>query len=361
MGETPRRGGDRPTSGRAGGARPAVASEPGAWPSAGTGTAPAVVDVHRLTKRYGRVEALRDVSFTVPAGTVTGFLGANGSGKTTTLRILLGMVAATDGHALINGRPYRELPAPARTVGAVLEPAAHPARTGRNHLRCLALPLGLPRRRRGPAVDEALATVDLTAAADRPVGTYSLGMRGRLAIAGALLGDPELLVLDEPANGLDPDGIRWLRRFLRSWAASGRSALLSSHVLAEVTQTVDHVVIVDRGQVVLAAPATEVGRGHVEVRTPEADRLAELLRPEDVVRTGPDGLRLPHGLAEQVGRLCAAHGIPLVELHTTGPDLERTFFDLTSRADDETHGGADDETHTGAGGGARERAGGGWR
>ncbi|WP_420849180.1 ATP-binding cassette domain-containing protein [Parafrankia soli] len=330
-----------------------MASEPGAWPSAGTGTAPAVVDVHRLTKRYGRVEALRDVSFTVPAGTVTGFLGANGSGKTTTLRILLGMVAATDGHALINGRPYRELPAPARTVGAVLEPAAHPARTGRNHLRCLALPLGLPRRRRGPAVDEALAAVDLTAAADRPVGTYSLGMRGRLAIAGALLGDPELLVLDEPANGLDPDGIRWLRRFLRSWAASGRSALLSSHVLAEVTQTVDHVVIVDRGQVVLAAPATEVGRGHVEVRTPEADRLAELLRPEDVVRTGPDGLRLPHGLAEQVGRLCAAHGIPLVELHTTGPDLERTFFDLTSRADD--------ETHTGAGGGARERAGGGWR
>ncbi|WP_018504035.1 ABC transporter ATP-binding protein [Parafrankia discariae] len=350
--------------------RPAPASGPGT----GTDTAPAVVDVHRLTKRYGRVEALRDVSFTVPAGAVTGFLGANGSGKTTTLRILLGLVAPTDGHALINGRPYRELPAPARTVGAVFEPAAHPARTGRDHLRCLALPLGLPRRRRGPAVDEALTAVDLTAAADRPVGTYSLGMRGRLAIAGALLGDPELLVLDEPANGLDPDGIRWLRRFLRSWAASGRSALLSSHVLAEVTQTVDHVVIVDRGRVVLAAPAAEVGRGHVEVHTPEADRLAGLLRPADVVRTGPDGLRLPYGLAEHVGRLCAAHGIPLVELHTTGPDLERTFFDLTGRTGDEAPGRIDGETHGGAGDeapgaaddgaaddGAREWAGGRWR
>ncbi|EFC81884.1 ABC transporter ATP-binding protein [Parafrankia sp. EUN1f] len=298
----------------------------------GRDTAAAIVDVRGLTKRYGRVAALQDVSFTVPAGAVTGFLGANGSGKTTTLRILLGLVAPTSGSALIHGRPYREMSDPARTVGAVLEPTAHPARTGLDHLRCLALALGLPRRSRRHAVDEVLGTVELTAAADRPVGTYSLGMRGRLAIACALLGDPELLVLDEPANGLDPEGIRWLRRFLRGWAAQGRSALVSSHVLAEVAQTVDHVVIIERGRVVLAAEAAAVGAGRVEVRTPQADQLAELLGGAGAVRTGHDSLRLPYGWAERVGQLCALHGIPLVELHTTGPDLERAFFELTGRA-----------------------------
>lgn len=301
-----------------------------------------VVAVRDLTKRYGRVEALRNVSFTVPAGAVTGFLGANGSGKTTTLRILLGLVSPTSGQALLRDghrrelRSYRKLSDPARTVGAVLEPTAHPARSGRDHLRCLAVALGLPRRARSAAVEGALESVDLASAADRPVGGYSLGMRGRLAIACALLGDPELLVLDEPANGLDPDGIRWLRHFLREWAASGRCALVSSHVLAEVAQTVDHVVIIDRGRVVLAAPAGEVGAGRVEVRTPEADRLAGLLPSAlpgaRVVRTGPDSLRLPHGTAERVGRLCAGHGIPLVELHTTGPDLERAFFELTGQS-----------------------------
>lgn len=293
--------------------------------------AAAVIDVQGLTKRYGRVEALRDISFTVPAGAVTGFLGANGSGKTTTLRILLGLVAPTSGRALIRGRAYRELSDPARTVGAVLEPAAHPARTGRDHLRCLAVALGLPRAGRGQVLDEVLDTVDLTGVAERPVGTYSLGMRGRLALACALLGDPELLVLDEPANGLDPDGIRWLREFLRGWAASGRSALVSSHVLAEVAATVDHVVIIDRGRVALAAPTAEVGAGRVEVRTPRAGQLADLLPGVNVVHTGPDSLLLPYGLAEHVGRVCALHQIPLVELHTTGPDLERAFFELTAR------------------------------
>ena len=274
---------------------------------------------------------MRDVSFTVRPGTVTGFLGPNGSGKTTTLRILLGLVTPTAGSALIYGRPYRELAAPARVIGAALEAAAHPARSARDHLRALTISLGLGRRQARRTVDEVLGLVDLADAADRPVGTFSLGMRGRLALAGALLGDPEVLVLDEPTNGLDPEGIRWLREFLRSWAARGRAALLSSHVLAEVTQTVDDVVIIDRGRVVLQAPADQIGRGSVQVRTPEADRLAALLAADvpELARTGPDELRLPHGLAEHVGRVAARHGIPLVELHTAGPDLERVFFELT--------------------------------
>ncbi|MDT3446305.1 ATP-binding cassette domain-containing protein [Pseudofrankia sp. BMG5.37] len=288
---------------------------------------------------------MTDVSFSVRRGSITGFLGPNGSGKTTTLRILLGLVTPTSGHALIDGRGYRELAAPARRVGAVLEPAAYPTRTAADHLRALAIPLRVGRRR----TDEVLGLVGLEEAAERAAGSFSLGMRQRLALAGALLGDPELLVLDEPANGLDPEGIRWLRDFLRSWAAEGRTALLSSHVLAEVTQTVDHVVIIDHGRVALDAPMPEIGQGSVTVRTPHADLLADLLADQRaaeagattaaaaaasqpgalVHRVGPDELRLPHGWAERVGQVAAEHRIPLVELHTTGPDLEGVFFALT--------------------------------
>ncbi|SNQ52168.1 putative ABC transporter ATP-binding protein [Frankia canadensis] len=271
------------------------------------------------------------MTFTVSQGTVTGFLGPNGSGKTTTLRALLGLVAPNSGEALLFGRPYRELDHPARRVGAVLGNASHPGRTARDHLRACGIPLGVNRRR----VEDVLATVGLEAAAERPTGGFSLGMRGRLALATALLGDPELLVLDEPNGGLDPEGIGWLRSFLRDWAARGRTALLSSHVLAEVAQTVDNVVIISEGRVVLDADVRELGhqhgRGHVEVHTPEAARLATLLAAEGLAVTaaGGDGLTLPAGTAARVGQVAARHGIALVELHTHGPDLEEVYFSLT--------------------------------
>jgi ABC-2 type transport system ATP-binding protein len=272
----------------------------------------------------------------VREGAITGFLGPNGSGKTTTLRALLGLVTPSSGSALVFGRPYRDLDHPARRVGAVLGTASHPGRTARDHLRVLAMPLRVGRRR----VEEVLAAVGLDAAADRPTGGFSLGMRGRLALATALIGDPELLVLDEPNGGLDPEGIRWLRSFLRSWAAQGRTALLSSHVLAEVAQTVDNIVIISQGRVVLDAAAGELGQGHgrVEVRTPEATRLAALLADEGLAprRSGEGRLALPGGTAERVGQVAARNGIALVELHTHGPDLEEVFFSLTRPLSDAT-------------------------
>jgi ABC-2 type transport system ATP-binding protein len=206
-----------------------------------------VVTASALTKRYGDLVAVDELSFSLDAGTVTGFLGPNGAGKTTTLRLLLGLAEPTSGEALVFGRRYHELEEPARRVGAVLESTDfHPGRSGRDHLRVLGLAAGLPVGR----VDEVLALVDLEAAADRRVKTYSLGMRQRLGLAAALLGDPDLLVLDEPANGLDPAGVNWLRSFLRRFAGQGRTVLVSSHMLAEAEQLVDHVVIIDRGRLV---------------------------------------------------------------------------------------------------------------
>jgi ABC-2 type transport system ATP-binding protein len=214
-----------------------------------------VVRVRALRKRFGPLVAVDDVSFSLAAGTVTGFLGPNGAGKSTTLRILLGLAAPTSGEALVFGRPYAALERPALRVGAVLEAGDfHPARSGRDHLRVLAATAGLPDAR----VDEALALVEL--AGDGRAGRYSLGMRQRLGLAGALLGAPELLVLDEPANGLDPAGIHWLRGFLRAFAERGGTVLLSSHVLAEVAQTVDRVIIADRGRVVADAALRELDR-----------------------------------------------------------------------------------------------------
>ena len=214
-----------------------------------------VVSCRSLTKRYGELVAVDGVTFSLERGTVTGFLGPNGAGKTTTLRLLLGLVTPTAGEALVFGHPYRELDDPIGRVGAVLESNDfHPGRSGRNHLRALALAGAIPRNR----VDEVLELVELEAAADRRVGTYSLGMRQRLGLAGALLGDPELLILDEPANGLDPVGVHWLRGFLRRFAEQGRSVLVSSHVLAEVEQTVDQVLIIDRGRLVTTASLAEL-------------------------------------------------------------------------------------------------------
>ena len=215
----------------------------------------AVATANSLTKRYGELVAVDELTFSLHAGMVTGFLGPNGAGKTTTLRLLLGLAEPTAGDALVFGRRYHELDHPARRVGAVLESSdLHPGRSGRDHLRALALAADLPASR----VEEVLQLVDLVAVANRRVKTYSLGMRQRLALAAALVGDPELLILDEPANGLDPAGVHWLRRFLRRFAEQGGAVLISSHMLAEVAQTVDEVVILNRGRSVAAGRLDEL-------------------------------------------------------------------------------------------------------
>jgi len=217
--------------------------------------------VNHLGKSFGRVRAVDDLSFTVPPGQVTGFLGPNGAGKTTTLRMLLGLVRPDAGEALVDGRRYADLPAPVSVVGAVLEATAfHPGRTARVHLRALCLAAQLP----GARVDEVLDTVDLASAADRRVGGFSLGMRQRLALASALLGDPAALVLDEPANGLDPEGVHWLRGFLRAFATDGRTVLVSSHGLAELARTADRVVVVNHGRLVAEGSVAELGGDDLE-------------------------------------------------------------------------------------------------
>jgi ABC-2 type transport system ATP-binding protein len=214
-----------------------------------------VAGCRAMTKRYGELTAVDELTFSLRPGTVTGFLGPNGAGKTTTLRLLLGLAEPSSGQAVVFGRRYRDLPTPLRKVGAVLEADDfHPSRSGRNHLRMLALAAGFPASR----VEEVLRIVDLDAAADRRVRSYSLGMRQRLGLAAALLGDPELLVLDEPANGLDPAGVHWLRGFLRAFASDGRTVLVSSHLLAEVAQSVDRVLIIDRGRLLAEGPLDDV-------------------------------------------------------------------------------------------------------
>ncbi len=286
-----------------------------------------------LTKRFGSVLAVDDLSFTLPVGTITGFLGPNGAGKTTTLRMLLGLATPTSGTALVLGRPYAELHQPALSIGAVLEATDfHPGRSGRDHLRTLSRAVSLPDSR----VDEALRTVELQAAGRRRVKGYSLGMRQRLGLAGALLGDPELLILDEPANGLDPEGVRWLRDFLRAFASAGRTVLVSSHALAEVAQTVDQVLIINRGRLViessLKALTSRVGRA-VRVRTPQPDRLHDALRREQV-NADRDGqtLHVRGADTERVGEIAFAAGLPLHELVTEGSSLEEIFLELTSEA-----------------------------
>ena len=214
------------------------------------------ISVHGLTKQFGRIRAVEELTFHVRPGQITGFLGPNGAGKTTTLRMLLGLVRPTAGAALIGGRPYPSLPHPRRTVGAVLEATgAHPGRRARDHLRILAQVTGVPDRR----VADVLDQVDLAGAADRRVGGYSLGMRQRLGLAGALLGDPPVLLCDEPANGLDPAGMAWLRGLLRDLADEGRTILISSHVLSELAQTADQVVIINEGRLCFAGPLADLG------------------------------------------------------------------------------------------------------
>ncbi|MEO6858463.1 MAG: ABC transporter ATP-binding protein [Solirubrobacteraceae bacterium] len=286
-----------------------------------------------LTKRFGSVLAVDDLSFTLPSGTITGFLGPNGAGKTTTLRMLLGLASPTSGTALVLGRPYAELERPALSIGAMLEATDfHPGRSGRDHLRTLSRAVDLPDSR----ADEVLRTVELEAAGRRRVKGYSLGMRQRLGLAGALLGDPELLILDEPANGLDPEGVRWLRDFLRAFASEGRTVLVSSHVLSEVAQTVDQVLIINRGRLVvessLQALTSRVG-GAVRVRTPQPDRLQDALRREHLDADREEQTLHVRGAdTDRVGEIAFTAGLPLHELASEGSSLEEIFLELTSEA-----------------------------
>jgi ABC-2 type transport system ATP-binding protein len=294
---------------------------------------PVRVEVRGLSKSFGEVQAVSDLSFTVEPGSVTGFLGPNGAGKTTTLRMLLGLMHPDAGTATFDGAPYSALAAPLETVGAVLETAFHPARSGRNHLRVYCRAAGFPL----PRADEVLVQVGLAEAGDRRAGGYSLGMRQRLALATALLGDPAVLVLDEPANGLDPEGIQWLRGFLRHLAhEQGRTVLVSSHLLSEVEQTVDRVVIVGAGRLVREGSMEQLrsgadGAGTVLVRSPDAARFADLLRADGTAVTSEDGVLTVSGsTTSDIGRRAFTAGVELHELRSRTSGLEEIYFQLTS-------------------------------
>jgi ABC-2 type transport system ATP-binding protein len=291
-----------------------------------------VIETRELTKHFGGVVAVDHLSFGIEAGTIAGFLGPNGAGKTTTLRLLLGLERPHAGTATISGRAYRDLPDRRHVVGAVLEAAGmHPGRSARNHLWVRAASGGI----RADRVDAVLDLVDLTRDADRRIGGFSLGMRQRLALAAALLGDPEILILDEPANGLDPEGVKWLREFLRDLAKHGRTILVSSHILGEVAQTADSVVILDRGRVVTHAPLAELVAGAVEtvrVRSPRARDLKRALEADGALAqlVAEDRLEVRGSPTERVGTLAADLSIPVFEITADAPDLEDVFLTLTS-------------------------------
>ena len=290
------------------------------------------VEIHDLHKRFGSVHAVRGVSFEVQAGRVTGFLGPNGAGKTTTLRALLGLIHPTAGTATFEGRPYEDLERPSSHVGVVLEETSfHPGRTARNHLRVLAAAGEHPEKR----IDEVLSVVGLSGApAERRVKTYSMGMRQRLAIASALLGDPHVLILDEPTNGLDPPGISWMRALMRAQADAGRAVLVSSHLLAEVAQSVDDVVVVARGELRGRGPLEEVLGGSggpvTEVSARDAARLAAALDEagHDIQRDG-ETLLVRDAQPEEVGEVALEAGVALKGLGLRARSLEDAFFELT--------------------------------
>ncbi|RSN50491.1 MULTISPECIES: ABC transporter ATP-binding protein [Actinomadura] len=294
-----------------------------------------MIEARGLTKRYGTTTAVRDASFTVVPGRVTGFLGPNGAGKSTTMRMVLGLDRPTAGDVTVNGVHYRSLGAPLREIGALLDATAvHGGRSAYNHLRCLAQSNGIPRRR----VDEVLELVGLGDVARRPVRGFSLGMEQRLGIAGALLGDPGVLMFDEPANGLDPEGIRWIRTLMRRLAREGRTVFVSSHLMSEMALTADHLLVIGRGRILADTGMREFidqnAAGHVRVRSPQLGELARLLasggrRFED----GPDGSLLVHGAtAAEVGDLAADHALRVHELALVRPSLEEAFMRLTGDA-----------------------------
>jgi ABC-2 type transport system ATP-binding protein len=291
----------------------------------GSGT----IVVDRLTKKFGSLTAVDDLSFTVEPGRITGFLGPNGAGKTTTLRMLLGLVRQTSGTATIGGKRYAEIPRPQRVVGAALEATNfHPGRSGRNHLLVLADTAGVDTRR----VDEMLELVGIPAAARRRAGGYSMGMRQRLGLAAAMLGDPQVLLLDEPANGLDPEGIRWLRGFLRHLSGEGKTILVSSHMLQEVEQTVDDVVIIANGRLIKQGPIQELhGEATALVRSADPATLAQALDRAGLASSPiEDGALTVHsGDLRQIGEVALAAGVAVHELRGKDADLEALFFELT--------------------------------
>jgi ABC-2 type transport system ATP-binding protein len=288
------------------------------------------LSVRNLTKVFGNHTAVDHISFDVEPGKVTGFLGPNGAGKSTTLRMILGLVAPTSGEVSVLGRRYTQLDDPIRSVGAVLDTTQfHPQRTGRNHLRVLATAASVKARR----VDEVLELVDLGGAANKKAGTFSLGMRQRLGIAAALLGNPGILVLDEPANGLDPAGIRWLRGVLRSFAVQGRTVFVSSHLLAEVSEIADDVIVINEGRLVTQSPVHElVSRSAAEVRveTAQPERLRDALEAAGIaVSLASHDELVVSASREAVGMIAAEVGIPIFGLHQQERSLEDIFFELT--------------------------------
>jgi ABC-2 type transport system ATP-binding protein len=291
-----------------------------------------VIEAHGLTKRFGRTLAVDDLSFEVRPGVVTGFLGPNGSGKSTTMRLLLGLDRADAGTATFGGRSYTSLANPLSEVGSLLDASyAHPGRSARNHLRWLAMVARLPTAR----VDEVLALVGLVEVADRKVGGFSLGMRQRLGLAAALLGDPAVLLLDEPANGLDPEGIRWIRTFLEHLASQGRTVLVSSHLLGEMSLMADSLIVIGRGRLIHSGDiASFVGRfseSSVRVQSPAAAALAEALRRDGAVVDEEDTTLHVTGLrAPAIGAIALRDGVELHELTTVAASLEDAFIEVTT-------------------------------
>ncbi|MFF3392664.1 ABC transporter ATP-binding protein [Streptomyces sp. NPDC002669] len=293
-----------------------------------------MIEATELTKRYGGITAVEGLTFQVRPGLVTGFLGPNGAGKTTTLRMMLGLDRPTAGEVRIDGAPYRRLRDPLRTVGALLDAGAvHPGRTALNHLRCLARSNRIPMRR----VHEVIELAGLSGVANRRAGTFSLGMGQRLGIAAALLGDPAVLVLDEPVNGLDPEGVRWIRNLVRDLAARGRTVLMSSHLMSETALTVDRLVVIGRGRLLADTGVTEfVDRyadAGVRVRTPEPRRLRAVLNGAGIAVTDrADGSLSAATDPERIGELVAAHAVPVHEVTRNTASLEEAFMRLTADA-----------------------------
>jgi ABC-2 type transport system ATP-binding protein len=309
-----------------------------------------MIEARQLTKRFGPKTAVDGLTFRVEPGVVTGFLGPNGSGKSTTMRMIVGLDLPTRGGVTVNGRRYADHRAPLHEVGALLEArAVHTGRTAENHLLALAATHAIPRRR----VDEVIELVGLDEVARKRVGGFSLGMGQRLGIAAALLGDPSTLILDEPVNGLDPEGIRWVRNLLKGLAAEGRTVFVSSHLMSEMAQTAEHVIVIGRGRLIADLSVEELVRSAsgaaVRVRTPEAARLRDLLvGPEVSVTSEGRGVLVVHGATtEQVGDLACAHQIPVHELVAESASLEEAFMELTADAV-EFHGHADDPDRSAA-------------
>ncbi|WP_158863863.1 ABC transporter ATP-binding protein [Leifsonia sp. AG29] len=291
-----------------------------------------MIQLDHLTKRFGAKTAVDDVTATIQAGKVTGFLGPNGAGKSTTMRMIMGLDRPTRGTALIDGKRYAELRSPLTEVGALLDAkAVHTGRTAHNHLLAMAATHGIPKRR----VEEVIGLTGLDSVANKRVGGFSLGMGQRLGIAAAMLGDPATLILDEPVNGLDPEGVLWVRQFVRQLAGQGRTVFLSSHLMSEMAQTADHIIVLGRGRVLADAPVADILAGAtrqaVRVRTPQPEALARAIGGPDVTVTGVEAqlLEVTGISASRIGEAAAANGIVLHELTPLEASLEEAYLELT--------------------------------